>query len=88
LERVAAIEAVCGRHALPLKAAALQFPMAHPAVAAIIPGGHSAAEVEENFQMLSTPIPDDFWAELRRLNLLPAEAPVPQLDRPSKGAAS
>lgn len=82
LERVAAIEAVCERHGVQLKAAALQFPMAHPAVAAIIPGGRSTAEVEENFQLLAAPIPDDFWAELRHLNLLPPEAPVPRLNQP------
>jgi len=51
-------------------------------VAAIIPGGRSVAEVEENFQMMRTPIPDDFWAELRQLNLLPPEAPVPRLNQP------
>lgn len=79
LERVAAIEAVCVRHHVPLKAAALQFPMAHPAVAAIIPGGRSVAEVEENFRLLNIPIPDDFWEELRHLNLLPPEAPTPRL---------
>jgi D-threo-aldose 1-dehydrogenase len=77
LERVAAIEAVCGRHSVPLQAAALQFPMAHPAVAAIIPGGRSADEVEENYQMLARAIPDGFWAELRSLKLLPPEAPIP-----------
>ena len=79
LERVAAIEAVCARHNVPLKAAALQFPMAHPAVAAIIPGARSAAEVEENFRMMSVPMPDDFWKELRYLNLLPPEGPVPRI---------
>jgi D-threo-aldose 1-dehydrogenase len=47
-------------------------------VAAIIPGGRSAAEVQENFQLLSKKIPDDFWAELRRIDLLPPEAPVPR----------
>ena len=78
-KRVAAIEAVCLRHNVPLKAAALQFPMAHPAVAAIIPGARSAAEVEENFRLLSMTIPDDFWQELRQLSLLPPEAPTPRL---------
>ncbi len=77
LEKVAAIEAVCGRYHVPLKAAALQFPVAHPAVAAIIPGARSAAEVEENARMMNAPIPSDFWKELRHLNLLPPEAPVP-----------
>jgi D-threo-aldose 1-dehydrogenase len=81
LEQVAAIEAVCARHHVPLKAAALQFPMAHPAVAAIIPGARSVAEVEENFRLMSLNIPDDFWEELRHLNLLPREAPTPHLDQ-------
>lgn len=77
LERVSAIEAVCARYNVPLKAAALQFPMAHPAVTAIIPGARSAAEVVENFHLMSTATPDDFWEELRHLNLLPPDAPVP-----------
>jgi D-threo-aldose 1-dehydrogenase len=77
IEKVAAIEAVCKRHHVPLPAAALQFPMAHPAVAAIIPGARSAAEVERNIELLNLPIPKDFWEELQQLNLLPPEAPVP-----------
>jgi D-threo-aldose 1-dehydrogenase len=88
LERVAAIETVCDRHGVPLKAAALQFPMGHPAVATIIPGARSAAEVEENFELLNTAIPDEFWEELRHLNLLPPEAPVPRLDRRLEDAIS
>ncbi len=77
IEKVAAIEAVCERHHVPLPAAALQFPTAHPAVAAIIPGARSAAEVERNIELLNLPIPKDFWEELQQLNLLPREAPVP-----------
>jgi D-threo-aldose 1-dehydrogenase len=87
-ERVIAIEAVCARHNVPLKAAALQFPMAHPAVAAIIPGARSAAEVEENFRLLSVVVPDDFWEELRHLSLLPPEAPTPRLGQAASGSAS
>jgi D-threo-aldose 1-dehydrogenase len=77
LERVRRIEVVCGRHGVPLKAAALQFPLAHPAVVAVIPGARSAEEVDENFRLMSHPIPRDFWAELRAARLLPEEAPVP-----------
>jgi D-threo-aldose 1-dehydrogenase len=88
MERVAAIEAVCVRHNVPLKAAALQFPLAHPAVAAIIPGARSAAEVEENFRLLSLAISDGFWEELRHLSLLPAEAPTPRLDQTASGMVS
>jgi D-threo-aldose 1-dehydrogenase len=88
LEKVAAIEAVCGRHDVPLRAAALQFPMAHPSVAAIIPGARSVVEVAENVRLLSLSIPDDFWKELQHLHLLPPEAPVPRLEQSAKGADS
>jgi D-threo-aldose 1-dehydrogenase len=77
LDKVRRIQAVCARHGVPLKAAALQFPLAHPAVAAVIPGARSVAEVEENFRLMGHPIPRDFWAELRAARLLPEEAPVP-----------
>jgi D-threo-aldose 1-dehydrogenase len=87
-EQVARIEAVCARHNLPLKAAALQFPLAHPAVAAIIPGARSAAEVEENFRLLTLAIPDEFWDELQQLGFLPAEAPRPRLEQAVEGLVS
>jgi D-threo-aldose 1-dehydrogenase len=77
LEKVRKCEEICSRHGVPLKAAALQFPLAHPAVAAVIPGAESAAEIEDNFKMASYPIPRDFWADLRRDGVLPSGAPVP-----------
>ncbi len=77
LEKVRRVEEVCGRHAVPMKAAALQFPLAHPAVASVIPGARSVAELEENFRLISHPIPADFWADLRREGIIPAEAPTP-----------
>jgi D-threo-aldose 1-dehydrogenase len=78
LEQVRRIENVCTKHKVALKAAALQFPLAHPAVASIIPGARTAGEVEENFNLISQEIPQAFWAEMRRQGLLPAEAPVPE----------
>jgi D-threo-aldose 1-dehydrogenase len=77
MEKVQKIEEVCERHAVPLKAAALQFPLAHPAVSAVIPGVRSVNEVEENFRLLGHRIPRDFWTELREENLLPQDAPTP-----------
>ena len=77
LETVRRIEDVCDHYFVPLAAAALQFPLAHPAVAAVIPGCRSAAEVEENFRMVSHSIPSEFWLELREKGLIPSEAPVP-----------
>ena len=77
LERVRKVEDVCARHQVPLKAAALQFPLAHPAVAAVIPGARSVAELEDNFRLISHPIPADFWADLRKAKLIPPDAPTP-----------
>jgi len=77
LERVTAIEAVCARHGAPLKAAALQFPLHHPCVASVIPGTHSAAQIDENLRMLHTPIPADLWRDLKAVNLMHADAPTP-----------
>jgi D-threo-aldose 1-dehydrogenase len=78
MEKVRKVEEVCVRHQVPMKAAALQFPLAHPAVASVIPGARSVAELEENFRLISHPIPGEFWAELRSKGLLPVEAPVPE----------
>lgn len=77
VEKVRRIEAVCGRHKTPLKAAALQFPLAHPAVAAVIPGARSSEEVDENVRMFEFEIPADFWSELREEGLVPEDAPTP-----------
>ena len=77
VEKVRRIEAVCGRYETPLKAAALQFPLAHPAVAAVIPGARSPEEVDENVRMFEFEIPGDFWSELRVEGLIPEDAPTP-----------
>jgi D-threo-aldose 1-dehydrogenase len=78
VERVRKVEEVCRRHSVPLKAAALQFPLAHPAVASVIPGARSVAEMEENFALMTVSIPRGFWRDLRAEGLLPEDAPVPQ----------
>ena len=77
MNRVARIEAVCARHDVPLAAAALQFPLAHPAIAAIIPGAVSRDEMTGNFALMRRPIPAALWDELRVLGLLDPRAPVP-----------
>ncbi len=77
LARARAIKAVCDRYGVPLKAAALQFILAHPAVAAVIPGAASVAEVEENARMIEAPIPAALWPELKEGGLLDPAAPVP-----------
>lgn len=79
IARAQAIGAACARLGVDLKAAALQFCAAHPAVAAVIPGARSAAEVEQNAALMEQPIPLELWAELKTSGLLPEEAPVPEL---------
>lgn len=77
VERARRLDAVCARHGVPLKAAAIQFPFGHPAVASVLSGSRSVAELEENVRMLETPIPADLWAELRAEGLLAPDVPVP-----------
>ena len=75
--RVAAIQAVCERHGVPLAAASLQFPLGHPAVASVIPGASSPAQQVRNLEAFHHPIPADLWAELQAEGLLRADAPLP-----------
>jgi D-threo-aldose 1-dehydrogenase len=75
--RVDAIRAVCDRHGVPLPAAALQFPLAHPVVAAIIPGPRNVDEFGANLALLRHPIPAALWEELRAAKLLHPAAPTP-----------
>lgn len=74
---VSRIAAVCARHGVPMRAAALQFLLAHPAVATVIPGAATPAEVADNARMLSVSIPADLWRELRHERLLQEGAPTP-----------
>jgi len=77
IDRVAALETVCAEFAVPLPAAALQFPTAHPAVVSVIAGCATAAEVSQARVWMDEPIPTAFWAALRSRGLLPEQAPCP-----------
>lgn len=77
LEKAARIQAVCARHGVPLPAAALQLPLAHPAVASVIPGAMSRAELLQNLAWMEQPIPAALWAELKHEGLLDPRAPTP-----------
>jgi D-threo-aldose 1-dehydrogenase len=72
------IEKVCESHGVPMTAAALQFPLAHPAVAAIIPGPRSVVELEQNLTHFRHPIPPALWSDLRQAGLLHPAAPTPE----------
>jgi len=77
LERTRAIERICLRHAVPLRAAALQFPLSHPSVATVIPGARDVAEVEENLRLMAHPVPYALWLELRQAGLIRCQAGLP-----------
>jgi len=79
LDKARRINAVCERYQVPLKAAALQFILAHPAIASVIPGARSAAEVEENVRMVEYPIPAELWADLKQQGLIAVAAPMPSV---------
>jgi D-threo-aldose 1-dehydrogenase len=71
------IAAICQRHGVDIRAAALQFCAAHPVVAAVIPGAKQPAKVRENARLMTEPIPAALWSELKQQGLLPAQAPTP-----------
>lgn len=77
LERVAAIGRVCGAHGVAMASAALQFPLAHPAVVSVIPGAMSPDEVNRNIATLEAEIPSAFWSDLKSEKLLHPDAPTP-----------
>jgi D-threo-aldose 1-dehydrogenase len=76
LEKVSRIEAICRDHNVPLAAAALQFPLHHPAVASVIPGSRSVEELRRNLDNMTCDIPDGLWADLKQAGLLRTDAPV------------
>jgi D-threo-aldose 1-dehydrogenase len=88
LERARALQRVCASHGVPLAAAALRFPLLHPAVSAVIPGARSADEVRRNAGWLEQPIPDALWSDLVDQRLLHPEAPTPSRGAPSSEGGS
>ena len=70
LERALAVRAVCQRHGVPLRAAAIQFPFTHPAVTAVLVGARSGAEVTDAVRMAAVPIPAALWTDLRADRLI------------------
>lgn len=77
VERVGAIEDICARHGVPLAAAALQFPLAHPQVASVVPGMGSVGQVDDALALIAQRIPAALWVDLRDAGLIRRDAPVP-----------
>jgi D-threo-aldose 1-dehydrogenase len=77
IERAQRIGAVCARHGVPIKAAAIQFPLGHPAVTCVVVGCRSVAQLDESIAMFELPIPSAMWQELKHEGLLAPETPTP-----------
>ena len=79
LDKALKIKAVCERNKVNLRAAALQFVYAHPAVATVVAGVRKIAHLDDTFKQLSVDIPDHLWDELKSEGLLDKNAPTPKL---------
>jgi D-threo-aldose 1-dehydrogenase len=77
IERADRLADVCERHGASLPAAALAFPLAHPAVASVCVGARDAAEVQRDAALLGAELPDELWQELRAEGLVREDAPTP-----------
>jgi D-threo-aldose 1-dehydrogenase len=77
VEQARKLTEICMAHRVDLKAAALQFVLAHPAVATVVPGAQSVAELEQNIAMVRQDIPTALWSDMRSAGLIPDNAPTP-----------
>ncbi|MEO8753253.1 MAG: aldo/keto reductase [Casimicrobiaceae bacterium] len=82
VDRVAAIEECCRAFAVPLPAAALQFPTAGPAIAIVLAGARTSAELDTNIALARMPIPAGFWVQLRERGLIAPAARLPESPPP------
>ncbi|MEP5759009.1 MAG: aldo/keto reductase [Litoreibacter sp.] len=78
LQHVRDLEQVCAAHDTPLIAAALQFPLSHPAVKSVIPGASSADEVRQNVEIFELPIPAGLWSDLKTHGFVRHDTPAPE----------
>jgi D-threo-aldose 1-dehydrogenase len=77
LGKVERMQAICRKHDTPLAAAALQFPLAHPIVASVIPGAIVPEQVQQNVESFKRPISSELWRDLKREGLVSEKAPTP-----------
>ena len=75
--RVRALQNICHEFGVSLPAAALQFPLAHPAVVSVIPGAARSSEVTQNIAALDSAIPEGFWTALKSRGLIDPDSPTP-----------
>lgn len=77
LDRVARIRRICERFGVDVRAVALQFSLAHPAVAAAIPGASRPDRIDDNLRLAAASIPAELWNTLKAERLIAEQAPTP-----------
>lgn len=75
--RAVAIRTICDKYDVPLAAAALQFPLAHPQVCTVLIGARTVDELDADLDLLGVQIPSDLWADLQHDGLLDPAVPTP-----------
>ena len=80
LTRALALQDLCQQYSVPLRAAALQFPFRHPAVASVLVAARTTQQLEDNLAMFATPIPDELWTTLQRSGWLEVAAITSSLE--------
>lgn len=70
LEQVSAIQKICDAFNIPMQAAAIQFPLKHPAVASVVVGASSAKFMQQNKDFFNVPIPEKLWEELQLAGII------------------
>jgi len=81
LERAFALQAVCERYGVPLRAAALQFPLFHPAVSSVLTATRTVSQLEDNVKQFELPIPLELWEDLKREGLLEDRVPTTRVSQ-------
>ncbi|HEV2529921.1 MAG TPA: aldo/keto reductase [Thermomicrobiales bacterium] len=75
--RLDTIRGICERNGVPTAAAAIQFPLAHPAVTSVLTGPYTPEQLEQNLSWARVEVPQDVWDELRAAGILTADIPTP-----------
>jgi len=78
LAKASAIQDICNKYGVPLAAAAVQFPLAHPRVCTVLLGPRTLAELEMDEGLFDVEIPPQLWRDLRRQGLLGDDVPTPE----------
>ena len=78
LAKASAIREICDKYQVPLAAAAIQFPLAHPCVCTVLMGPRTISELETDLSLFEVEIPPQLWADLRQVGLLGADIPTPE----------